>query len=145
GGNPGKGFGNTYSYTIAGNYLLAPHMILDAHFGWTRMDSNVEQPGLDQNIGRDVLGIPGTNGTRRFEGGWPRFQITGFATLGMTEGYMPYYRSDPQYQYVANLGWTKGFPQHPLGDGPIPAAPEPHAAGALYGDAASFRWILVQS
>jgi hypothetical protein len=108
GGNPGKGFGNTYSYTIAGNYLLTPHMIVDAHFGWTRMDSSVEQPGLDQNIGRDVLGIPGTNGTRRFEGGWPRFEVTGFATLGVTLAFMPYYRSDPQYQYVANLGWTKG-------------------------------------
>src|SRR5205807_4631307 len=72
GGNPGTGWGNTYSYTIAGNYLLTPHMIVDAHFGWTRMDTNSEQPDLDRNIGRDVLGIPGTNGTRRFEGGWPR-------------------------------------------------------------------------
>jgi len=107
GGNPGRGWGNTYSYSIAGNYAFTPHTILDAHFGWTRMDTNSEQPGLDQNIGRDVLGIPGTNGTRRFEGGWPRFQITGFSTLGATEGYMPYYRSDPQYQYVANLGWIK--------------------------------------
>lgn len=108
GGNPGTGHGNTYSYTIAATYVLTPHMVLDAHYGWTRMDTSVEQPGLDKNIGRDVLGIPGTNGTRRFEGGWPRFQINGFATLGATEGYMPYYRSDPQYQYVANLGWTKG-------------------------------------
>src|SRR5438309_3917236 len=110
GGNPGTGWGNTYSYTIAGNYLLTPHMIVDAHFGWTRMDTNSEQPDLDRNIGRDVLGIPGTNGTRRFEGGWPRFQFpnNSFATFGATEGYMPYYRSDPQYQYVANLGWIKG-------------------------------------
>src|SRR5438105_3838480 len=85
-------------------------MIVDSHFGWTRMDTNSEQPELDRNIGRDVLGIPGTNGTRRFEGGWPRFQFpnNSFATFGATEGYMPYYRSDPQYQYVANLGWIKG-------------------------------------
>src|SRR5437879_10607192 len=69
-------------------------MIVDAHFGWTRMDTNSEQPDLDRNIGRDVLGIPGTNGTRRFEGGWPRFQFpnNSFATFGATEGYMPYYR-----------------------------------------------------
>src|SRR5437899_3100777 len=79
GGNPGTGWGNTYSYTIAGNYLLTPHMIVDAHFGWTRMDTNSEQPDLDRNIGRDVLGIPGTNGTRRFEGGWPRFQFPSYS------------------------------------------------------------------
>src|SRR5207253_7461721 len=61
-----------------------PILIVDAHFGWTRMDTNSEQPDLDRNIGRDVLGIPGTNGTRRFEGGWPRFQFpnNSFATFG---------------------------------------------------------------
>jgi hypothetical protein len=80
---------------------------MDAYFGFSRQDTTSEQPRLNENVGLDFLGIPGTNGTRRFEGGWPRFQITSFATLGINEDYMPYYRSDPQYQYAANFNWTK--------------------------------------
>ncbi len=108
GGNPGKGFGNTYSLTVAGNYVLSPHLVMDAYFGWTRMDTNVEQSRLDEKLGLDFLGIPGTNGPRRFEGGWPRFSVSSFTNLGIDNNFMPYFRSDPQYQYVANFNWTKG-------------------------------------
>ncbi|MBK7927316.1 MAG: hypothetical protein IPJ98_07430 [Bryobacterales bacterium] len=72
------------------------------------MDSNIEQPGLGPNRGRDELKIPGTNGTRFFESGYPGFGISGFAPFGSTENYMPYYRNDPQFQYVANANWLKG-------------------------------------
>lgn len=102
GGNVGSGFGKTATFTVGNNFLISPTFIVDAHFGYTLMDTNVEQPDLDKNIGRDVLGIPGTNGTRRFEGGWPRFTISSFATLGVPDAFMPYYRHDPQFQYVAN-------------------------------------------
>jgi hypothetical protein len=108
GGNSGEGWGGTYSTTIGANYVVTPKFIVDANFGWTRMDSNIEQCCLDKNIGRDVLGIPGTNGTRRFEGGWPAFQISNFANLGVNDNFMPYYRSDPQWQYTANANWIKG-------------------------------------
>ena len=102
GGNVGSGFGKTGTFTVAHNFLLSPTFIVDAHFGYTMMDTNVEQPRLTENLGRDFLGIPGTNGTRNFEGGWPRFTISSFATLGVPDAFMPYYRHDPQYQYVAN-------------------------------------------
>ncbi len=108
GGNPGHGYGGTYSITIAGTYLLRSNFVVDANFGYTRMDTNVEQPRLDEKIGLDILGIPGTNGSRRFEGGWPRFRIDTFTNLGINEDFMPYYRSDPQYHYVANANWIKG-------------------------------------
>jgi hypothetical protein len=55
-----------------------------------------------------VLKIPGTNGTRFFESGWPTFTVDTFSSLGTNDNFMPYYRRDPQYQYVANLNWTKG-------------------------------------
>jgi hypothetical protein len=83
-------------------------MILDANFGYTTYGTKVEQDFLDTNIGLDVLKIPGTNGKRRFEGGWPRFQISGFNNLGLQDSFMPYERRDPQYQYVANLNWSRG-------------------------------------
>lgn len=107
-GNPGRGFGSTWSGTLATTYTVKPTFIIDAYFGYTLMDTNVEQPGLGPNRGRDELRIPGTNGSRFFESGWPGFGITGFAAFGSTENYMPYYRNDPQFQYVANANWLKG-------------------------------------
>jgi len=108
GGNTGVANGTTHSATLATTYVLRPNLVLDANFGYTTYGTKVEQDSLDTNIGLDVLKIPGTNGKRRFEGGWPRFQIGGFNTLGVQDSFMPYERRDPQYQYVVNMNWTKG-------------------------------------
>jgi hypothetical protein len=109
--NPGHGHGNTYSSTFGGTYTFTPTFILDAYFGFTHQGTASEQVGLGKNVGLDVLGIPGTNGTRKFESGWPEFQFnTGsdFATAGNDTNFMPYYRQDPQYQYVVNFNWVHG-------------------------------------
>ncbi|MEZ5352818.1 MAG: TonB-dependent receptor [Bryobacteraceae bacterium] len=110
GGNTGDASGFTNSTTVATTYVLTPHLVLDANFGYTRYNTKVEQP-LDGNIGLDVLKIPGTNGKRRFEGGWPRFTFSGFTTLGVPDSFMPYERKDPQFSYVANMNWTHGSHQ----------------------------------
>ena len=111
GGNTGVATGLTHSASIATTYVLKSNLILDANFGYTTYGTRVEQDSLDKNIGLDVLKIPGTNGKRRFEGGWPRFQIGGFNTLGVQDSFMPYERRDPQYQYVLNFNWTRGSHQ----------------------------------
>lgn len=108
GGNPGNGDGGTYSATLAGTYILTPNFIVDAYYGYTRMDTSSQQPRLDEKLGLNFLGLPGTNGPRRFEGGWPRFDVNSFTIIGINEDFMPYFRRDPQYQYVANFNWTKG-------------------------------------
>ena len=108
GGNTGVANGLTQSSSIATTYVITPTMVFDANFGYTTYGTKVEQDSLDKNIGLDVLKIPGTNGKRRFEGGWPRFQVGGFATFGVQDSFMPYERRDPQFQYVANMNWTKG-------------------------------------
>jgi hypothetical protein len=108
GGNTGVGSGETYGVTVAGVYTFSPNFIVDANIGYTRQGTNSEQGFLDQKIGLDVLGIPGTNGPRAFENGWPRFAISGFANLGVQDSFMPYYRNDPQWQYVTNFNWTRG-------------------------------------
>jgi carboxypeptidase family protein/TonB-dependent receptor-like protein len=109
--NPGQGHGNTYRLTVMGTYIFSPNFLLDAHYGWARQGTASEQPGLGQNIGLDVLGIPGTNGPRRFESGWPSFEFgpdsEDFARVGINENFMPYYRHDPQSQYVVNFNLTK--------------------------------------
>jgi Carboxypeptidase regulatory-like domain/TonB dependent receptor-like, beta-barrel len=108
GANPGKGDGNSYRVTIMGTYAFSPNFLMDAHFGWAQQGTNSVQRDLGTNIGTDVLGIPGTNGTRNFESGWPEFDIEGFDTIGQVDNFMPYYRKDPQKQYVANFNWLKG-------------------------------------
>ena len=103
------GVGNTYSFTGATTYVFKPNFIVDANFGWTAvLDTSVEQSRLDENLGKDFLGIPNSNGTRRFEGGWPTFAVSNYTNIGVNDNFMPYYRNDPQYSIVANFNWTKG-------------------------------------
>ncbi len=105
--NPGQGHGNTYRLTVMGTYIFNPGFLMDAHYGWAKQGTASEQPDLGKNIGLDVLGIPGTNGPRRFESGWPTFEFGpdsgDFARVGLNENFMPYYRHDPQSQYVVNF------------------------------------------
>jgi hypothetical protein len=109
GGNTGVGSGETYGVTVAGVYTLSSSFIIDANLGYTKQGTSSEQGFLDKKIGLDVLGIPGTNGTRDFEFGWPRFELgAGFANLGVQDAFMPYTRNDPQWVYVTNFNWTKG-------------------------------------
>jgi len=105
--NPGFGFGGTFSGTVSATYVITSRLLVDAYFGYTLMDTNVEQPRLGEKLGLDFLGIPGTNGPRPWEGGWPRLRIDGFGELGLPNDYMPYYRHDPQWQYVANANWNR--------------------------------------
>lgn len=105
---PGTADGNSYSLTLSGTYVASPTFVVDAYFGYTKMSGDSRQPRLDENIGLDILGIPGTNGTRFFEGGWPRFQIDNFEPIGVPNAFMPFLQDDPQFQYVANANWTKG-------------------------------------
>ena len=129
GGNPGMGSGNTYRTTIMGTYTFSPNFLMDAHFGWSKQGTNSEQQDLGQNIGSEVLGIPGTNGTRDFESSWPQFDIAGFDTIGVTYNFMPYYRHDPQFQYVVNFNWIKGAHSIRFGARSLPPGAQSRSGG----------------
>lgn len=107
GGNPGTGQGYTANFSAGGTYSFSPSLVADAHFGYVRMYTDVAHTDIGQNKGRDLLGIPGLNGTRAFEGGMPVFDFNTFQDIGITETYMPYTRNDDQYQTVLNVNWTK--------------------------------------
>jgi Carboxypeptidase regulatory-like domain/TonB dependent receptor-like, beta-barrel len=108
-GNPGTGAGNTYNFSAGATYTLSNTLVADAHFGYVRMYTGVEHSDIDERQkGMDFLGIPGTNGPRRFEGGMPLFDFDVYEDVGISERYMPYYRNDDQYQTVVNLNWLKG-------------------------------------
>ncbi|MDP2996942.1 MAG: TonB-dependent receptor, partial [Bryobacterales bacterium] len=106
-GNPGHGWGDTYTIVAAGNYMLTNRFIVDAYFGWTTLGTNVDTPGVEDQQGLK-LGIPGTNGPARYQGGWPKFSVSNYSDLGTPGAYLPYYRSDPSKNYVTNFNWIKG-------------------------------------
>jgi hypothetical protein len=113
-GDPGTDFGGTYNTTISGSYVVNPRFVVDTYWGWTRMTTSDVLNRQNENIGQE-LGVPGTNGSRYFEGGWPRFiagwtgiQTSDFSAFGTCCPFMPYFRHDPQWNYVANAGWVKG-------------------------------------
>lgn len=108
GGNPGHGTGRTYSLTAAATYIMAANLIADAYFGWTSPTASSEQARINEKIGLDQLHIPGTNGPTTLEGGWPTFAVANYTSVGTNENYMPYYRTDPQFQYATNFSWNKG-------------------------------------
>ena len=108
GGNPGTGQGYTANFSTGGTYVITPNLVADTHFGYVRMYTDVAHSDIGQNKGMDLLGIPGLNGTRAFEGGMPVFDFNTFQDVGITELYMPYTRNDDQYQTVVNFNWMKG-------------------------------------
>ncbi|HET9217835.1 MAG TPA: carboxypeptidase-like regulatory domain-containing protein, partial [Terriglobia bacterium] len=108
GGQAGFAQGHSTSFTVAGSYVVRPNFLIDAYFGYTRAEADSRQPRLDENIGKDFLNLPGTNGTRWFEGGWPQFNIANFTLFGAPNGFQPNILNDPQYQYVVNANWTRG-------------------------------------
>ncbi|MPY90281.1 MAG: TonB-dependent receptor plug domain-containing protein [Luteitalea sp.] len=107
-GNPGKGNSRVYSFSTGATYIVSPNFIIDGNIGIVAHNTGVEQPRLDENVGLDFLGIPGTNGPQRYQGGWPSFRLSGYDAYGEVNAYMPYWRWDDQAQYVANFNLTKG-------------------------------------
>ena len=109
-----NGFGPTYSGTISTTYVAKPNLVFDAYFGSMLLDSNAFAANLDQNIGTDLLGIPGTNSDGlpgpggSFYGGMPRMRFdSGFGNLGY-QATSPFIGHDFQHQIAFNGNWTTG-------------------------------------
>lgn len=108
GGGLGKGHTLVQIAGIGQTYTVSPTFLIDGTLGWTRFGQNVRQPDLETKFGLDVLGIPGTNGPDRREGGMPSFAIPGYSTLGYTETWNPLFRNDQSYTFNGNANWMKG-------------------------------------
>ena len=100
--------GFTNSASVAATYVLTPNLLLDGNFGWNLLDTGAWQNRVDEKIGSDLLGIPGTNGPNKWQGGWPGFNISSYTGLGYSGGVTPVFYHDPVYQYTANGNYTRG-------------------------------------
>lgn len=104
----GPGQGRVISTSIGMNYIVSPTFLFDGNVAYTRIAPSTFPIQYGQNIGLDVLNIPGTNGPTQFESGIPEFQVTGYETLGNPGSATPYFWHDNEYQYNANASWMKG-------------------------------------
>jgi hypothetical protein len=105
----GTGLGNTFTVTGSASYVFTPSLLFDTYTGITTIKVLSEPDRLDEKLGSDFLGIPGTNGDDRLYGGWPHFTITNYSNIGYAgSSNSPYIDDNWQAQYTANLTYTKG-------------------------------------
>ncbi|OLE47907.1 MAG: hypothetical protein AUG46_04990 [Acidobacteria bacterium 13_1_20CM_3_58_11] len=95
--------------TVGHTLTLSPTLVVDGNVGFTRMSEYGQTPDFGNNIGSDVLGIPGTNnGSDLRSSGIPFFSVTGFADLGNPEGWNPAFRNDWSFTSSHNVRWSHG-------------------------------------
>jgi hypothetical protein len=108
GGQPGSAPGRIQSASVGATYAISPRLLTDVTIGFTRQRLGAENVDIDKNYGLDDLQIPGTNGPDRLQGGYPRFTITNFASLGNPNVSNPFLFRDNQYTVNANLSYIRG-------------------------------------
>jgi len=107
---PSIGDTRVYVVGVGHTWTLSPTMLLDGNFGANIQNQEVTGPDYGQNIGLEVLGIPGTNGPDIRQSGMPFF-ANGYA-IGTTPSWMPLFRKERSYTFSSGL--TKVLPRHEL-------------------------------
>jgi hypothetical protein len=110
--------GDTRVYVagIGHTWTLGSNLVLDGNIGMNRQDQQVTGPDFGQNIGLEVLGIPGTNGLNERASGLPAFDIptapwasaTPIYDIGTTPNWMPLFRRERSYTFSSALTWITG-------------------------------------
>ncbi len=108
GGQPGNAPGFIQTASIGGTYTITPTILVDGNIGFTRQWLGAQNIDIDRNYGLDDLNIPGTNGSDRLQGGYPRFNISGFSAIGNPNVSNPFLFRDNQYVAAGNLSWVRG-------------------------------------
>jgi carboxypeptidase family protein/TonB-dependent receptor-like protein len=109
----GVGGANVYNATASATYVFNAHLIVDAYFGYSRIDMYSNQPNQDKNLGSTLLQIPGLSTAgisperQRQQGGLPLLSIDGFTILGPANTFQPQDYADPEKNIVANVNWIK--------------------------------------
>ncbi len=108
GGQPGTAPGLVQTASVGGTYTLSPTILLDGNIGFTRQRLGAQNVDIDKNYGLDDLRIPGTNGGDRLQGGYPRFNISGFSAIGNPNVSNPFLFRDNQYSAAGNVSVIRG-------------------------------------
>src|SRR5688500_3267618 len=127
----GTGLGDTYTFTGSASYVLSPNFLIDTYSGITTIEVLSEPDRMEEQLGLNFLGIPGTNGSDRVSGGWPHFTITNYSNIGYAgSNNSPYVDDNWQVQYTANATWTKGTHTFRFGGDVVRQAMNRHETGS---------------
>jgi len=108
GGGAGQGSVLIQVMTVGGSRVLTPNFLMDGTASFARDSVDVNGPDAGTNIGLDVLGIPGTNGSDPRYSGFPRFSVDSYENYGSGHDWMPKILHNDIYTYTSNFSWTKG-------------------------------------
>jgi hypothetical protein len=105
----GRGHSRNQLATLGHTWTVSPRLVIDGTLGVGREGQDIiaTEQFWGKNIGRDVLGIPGTNGDDIRYSGIPTFSITGYQTLGIPE-WQPQYKNNLAWTHTTNMGWVRG-------------------------------------
>ena len=148
GSNEGHAYGHTVAFSLTGNYVPRSNFVVDANFGMTRQVVNSTPLDVNEDWGTNgtlIPAIPGTNGSRKFEGSWPHFGIDGFNDLGTHNNFVPYFRNDPQFNFSVNVSWIEGTHNIRFGADFVDQhlnqqQPEWNSGGSSYGPQGGFQF-----
>ncbi|MGA1368820.1 MAG: TonB-dependent receptor domain-containing protein [Blastocatellia bacterium] len=109
-GAGGSGEGTTKSYvgTVGHTWTLGSGLLIDGNFSITHRNHNTIPPDYGQNVGLDVLGIPGTNGPDIRQSGTPQFFFSAYSGLGNQNGWSPVFRDERSYTFTQNVTKLSG-------------------------------------
>ena len=113
-GAGGSGTGTTKSYvgTVGHTWTLGNGFIVDGNFSVTHRTHFTLPPDYGQNVGLDVLGIPGTNGSDIRQSGTPQFNFNTYSGLGNQNNWSPVFRDERSYTFTQNA--TKVLGNHDI-------------------------------
>jgi len=108
-GGSGTGVTSSYVGTVGHTWTLGAGFLVDGNFSVTNRHHETTGPDFGKNIGLDVLGIPGTNGTDIRQSGFPQIAY-GYTGLGNQNNWSPVFRDERSYTFTQNA--TKIFGSH---------------------------------
>jgi hypothetical protein len=108
GGTAGSSDDLVQAAGIGASYTVSAHFIIDGNAGYSRISLNQYCSFYGKNLGLDLLGIPGTNGSDVRQSGYPAFSITGYEPLGLPDTTKPAFYNDDTLGYNLNAGWIRG-------------------------------------
>ncbi|MFI5224996.1 MAG: hypothetical protein ACHQX3_12275, partial [Nitrospirales bacterium] len=112
-GAGGSGTGTTKSYvgTVGHTWTIGNNLVVDGNFSVTHRSHETIPPDYGQNVGLDVLGIPGTNGPDIRQSGTPQFtNFVNYSGLGNLNNWSPVFREERSYTFTQNA--SKLFGNH---------------------------------
>ncbi len=102
GGGIGTGLTKSYVGTVGHTLTIGSGIIVDGNFSVTHRDHATQGTDFGKNIGLDVLGIPGTNGSDIRQSGFPQFYFNTYTGLGNQNNWSPVTRAERSYTFTQN-------------------------------------------